>query len=88
MKLTLIFCAALMLSSGAIAKGGHGGSHSGGSHAGGHTSSGSHSVRSYVRRDGSYVAPSHATNPNGTRSDNYSTKGNVNPYTGKAGTKD
>lgn len=29
----------------------------------------------------------HATNPNGTRNDNYSTRGNVNPWTGKAGTK-
>jgi len=32
-------------------------------------------------------APAHATNPNNTKADNYSTKGNVNPYTGKAGTK-
>jgi hypothetical protein len=47
----------------------------------------SHTRSGYVRQDGTYVAPSHATNPNSTRSDNYSTKGNVNPYTGKAGTK-
>ena len=51
------------------------------------TASGSHSTRGYVKRDGTYVAPYHATNPNKTRADNYSTKGNVNPYTGKEGTR-
>jgi hypothetical protein len=49
------------------------------------TNSGSHSVSGYTRSNGSYVAPSYATNPNSTRSDNYSTKGNVDPYTGKSG---
>ena len=48
---------------------------------------GSHSRSGYVKRDGTYVAPSRATNPNSTKMDNWSTKGNVNPYTGKAGTK-
>lgn len=48
---------------------------------------GSHSVSGYTRSNGTYVAPSHATNPNGTKLDNWSTKGNVNPYTGQAGTK-
>jgi hypothetical protein len=48
---------------------------------------GSHYVQGYVRQDGTYVAPHYQTNPNGTTSDNYSTKGNVNPYTGQAGTK-
>lgn len=49
---------------------------------------GSHSTKGYVKKDGTYVAPSHATNPNATKTDNYSSKGNVNPYTGKKGTKD
>ena len=48
---------------------------------------GSHSKSGYVKRDGTYVAPSRATNPNSRKMDNWSTKGNVNPYTGKAGTK-
>lgn len=48
----------------------------------------SHSVRGYTRRDGTYVTPHRATNPNGTKLDNWSTKGNVNPDTGKAGTVD
>ena len=50
-------------------------------------SQGSHTRSGYVTKDGTYVPPSQATNPNGTKSDNYSTKGNVNPYTGKPGTK-
>ena len=49
---------------------------------------GNHAVSGYVKKDGTYVAPTVATNPNATRLDNYSTKGNVNPYTGKEGTKD
>lgn len=49
---------------------------------------GSHAVRGYTRKDGTYVAPHMQTNPNNTRLDNWSTKGNVNPYTGKAGTVD
>jgi hypothetical protein len=46
-----------------------------------------HYVRGYVKRDGTYVAPHFQTNPNGTKLDNWSTKGNVNPYTGQPGTK-
>lgn len=49
---------------------------------------GSHSVKGYYKRDGTYVAPSQATNPNSTKVDNYSSKGNYNPATGKAGRKD
>ncbi len=33
-----------------------------------------------------YVAPSYRTSPNKTKLDNYSTKGNYNPYSGKKGT--
>jgi hypothetical protein len=47
-----------------------------------------HAVKGYVKQDGTYVAPAMATNPNATKLDNYSTKGNVNPYTGKTGTVD
>ena len=42
-------------------------------------------VKGTVRKDGVYVAPHHRTTPNKTRTDNYSSKPNVNPYTGKAG---
>lgn len=44
-------------------------------------------VNGYTRQDGTYVSPYHRSDPNGTTSDNWSTKGNVNPYTGKEGTK-
>lgn len=49
---------------------------------------GSHMKKGYIKKDGTYVAPSYATNPNKSKFDNYSTKGNVNPYTGKEGTVD
>lgn len=49
---------------------------------------GSHSVKGYYKKDGTFVAPSQATNPNSTKVDNYSSKGNYNPATGKEGTKD
>lgn len=74
----------------AFARGGGGGhsssGHSSSSHSSGSTG-GSHSTSGYTKSNGTYVAPAHATNPNGTKADNWSTKGNVNPYTGKEGTK-
>lgn len=45
-------------------------------------------VRGYTRNDGTYVQPHYQTERNNTKLDNYSTQGNVNPYTGKAGTVD
>lgn len=48
---------------------------------------GSHSVRGHVTKNGTYVQPHHATNRDSTKANNYSQKGNVNPYTGKEGTK-
>lgn len=45
-------------------------------------------VNGYVKKDGTYVAPHVRSNPNSTKTDNYSTKGNFNPYTGKTGTKE
>lgn len=45
-------------------------------------------VKGYTKKNGTYVAPHVRSSPNGTKSDNYSTKGNVNPYTGKKGTQD
>lgn len=45
------------------------------------------SVRGYTKKDGTFVSPSHRASPNKTQRDNYSSKGNHNPYTGKQGTK-
>lgn len=42
-------------------------------------------VRGYYRSNGTYVMPHMRSSPNRTRSDNWSTKGNYNPYTGKPG---
>lgn len=43
-------------------------------------------VKAYFKPStGSYVMPSYKTSPNKTKLDNYSTKGNYNPYTGKKG---
>jgi len=49
---------------------------------------GSTYVKGHVRKDGTYVAPHVRTTPNQTKLDNYSTRGNYNPYTGKQGTVD
>lgn len=76
---TLIaFCPAIGFS-----KGSHGGSYSSASHSSG----GAVHVNGYTKKDGTYVAPHYRSAPNGTKADNWSTKGNVNPYTGKEGTK-
>lgn len=45
-----------------------------------------HEVRGYTRSDGTYVAPHMQTNADSTKLDNYSTRGNTNPYTGREGT--
>lgn len=42
-------------------------------------------VSGYTRKDGTYVQPYFRTAPNSTNRDNFSTQGNVNPYTGEAG---
>lgn len=59
-----------------------------GAYAKGGSSGGSHAVSGHTTKSGTYVAPHHATNPDKTKANNWSQKGNVNPYTGKAGTKD
>lgn len=41
-----------------------------------------------VRKNGSYVAPHYRTSPNRTKLDNWSSKGNYNPFTGKKGYTD
>jgi hypothetical protein len=45
-------------------------------------------VKSTVTKTGTVKQTHYRTAPNKTKSDNYSTKGNTNPYTGKKGTKD
>lgn len=52
----------------------------------GKSSGGSVHVRGYTRKDGTYVAPHERSAPDSSKANNWSTKGNVNPYTGKPGT--
>ena len=44
-------------------------------------------VNGYYRKDGTYVQGYYRTSPNSTTTDNYSSQGNINPYTGDAGTR-
>ena len=70
--------------------GGSGGSHTSRGHAGMSgtgSSSSSHPVSGYTTKRGTKVAPHRQTNPDHTQRNNYSRKGNVNPSTGKMGTK-
>ncbi len=43
-------------------------------------------VNGYYRKDGTYVQGYYSSSPNSTPYDNWSTQGNVNPYTGQPGT--
>ena len=45
------------------------------------------SVHGYTRDNGAYVEPYHRSNPNNTQMDNWSSRPNVNPYTGMEGTR-
>jgi hypothetical protein len=82
MRTMLILSAVLLTTAGASARGGGGHGMSGTG-----SSSSSHSVSGYTNSHGTYVAPHHATNPNGTQLDNYGARGNVNTFTGAVGTR-
>ena len=45
-------------------------------------------VKGYYRSNGTYVQPHYRTSPDNSILNNYSTKGNINPYTGRKGYKD
>ncbi len=42
-------------------------------------------MKGYYRNDGTFVQPHHRTSPDNSINNNWSTKGNVNPYTGQEG---
>lgn len=44
-------------------------------------------VRGYTKSNGTYVAPHYRSDPDGYIGNNWGTYPNVNPYTGKIGTK-
>ena len=66
-------------------KGGHG--HSSKSSSSGSESKSTEHVSGYTRKNGTYVAPHDRTTPDASKTNNWSTKGNVNPETGKKGEK-
>lgn len=45
-------------------------------------------VRGYTRSDGTYVQGHYRSAPDSSTLNNYSTRGNVNPYTGERGSRD
>jgi hypothetical protein len=45
-------------------------------------------VDGFTRKDGTYVEPHYRTNPDNNLNNNWSTKGNTNPYTGEDGKVD
>jgi hypothetical protein len=45
-------------------------------------------VNPYVRNNGTYVQGHHRTTPDSSIYNNWSTRPNVNPYTGRVGTRD
>lgn len=92
-----LVCAAGLLATPVLARGG---GHSSGSHLSSSHSSSSHSysprssggpgehyTHAYTTRRGTSVTGHYSTNANGHFGDNYSTKGNINPHTGKEGTR-
>jgi hypothetical protein len=99
-KLVAVLAIAFITTGSSLwAKGSHGGSHHGSHTTTTHskkstptTTTGSTNpktvhVHGYVKKDGTYVAPHDRTAPNKRKNDNWSTRGNVNPETGKPGTK-
>ncbi|MDD4974113.1 MAG: hypothetical protein PHY93_07160 [Bacteriovorax sp.] len=87
----------LIFSSTSWARGGHGGGGHSYSHSSyrsprssylrsGSTSSVVH-VRGYRTKRGTYVRPHYRSRPDHSKLNNWSTRGNINPYTGKIGTK-
>ncbi len=44
-------------------------------------------IRGYIKKSGTYVSPHYRTAPDRTKFNNWSTRGNSNPITGKKGYK-
>ena len=42
-------------------------------------------VNGHYKNNGTYVQPHYRSSPNSITSDNWSTRGNINPYTGQSG---
>ncbi len=86
-KLILSAVIALAASTASIAQSNNHGIYSNSVYGSSSYSTGTTRVSGHVRRDGTYVQGHTRTSPNSTNWDNYSTKGNTNPYTGSTGTR-
>lgn len=83
---SVLICLALVVSGAAEARKTSGSRSSSPGYGTGSKSS-STSVRGYTKKNGTYVAPSRRSTPDSTTRNNWSTKPNTNPYTGKQGTR-
>lgn len=87
----LLTALALTVSLAAQARGGHGGGHHGGGHrthsSGTGASHASQHVSGYTKKSGMRVNAHKRSKADETQRNNWDTKGNVNPSTGKPGTK-
>lgn len=80
MKKILFLVSLSVIATASFARGEH--SHVGYSYGASHDTN----VSGYTRSDGKYVESYHRSSANGTQTDNYSSIGNTNPYTGEEGT--
>ncbi|MBY4768946.1 hypothetical protein [Burkholderia ambifaria] len=88
MKKKALLLIACLAAAPAVAQSFYGHHQSNSSFYGGPTTYGSdQTVNGYSRSDGTYVQPYHRTAPDGNPYNNYSTQGNVNPYSGQRGYK-
>ena len=93
--IAMLFLSTMLVGGSGFAKGGRSHSSKHHSRASKKTSGGCCSanvsderVNGYVKKDGTHVDEYLRTAPNGTQNDNFSTKANINPYTGKDGYKE
>ncbi|WP_395701241.1 hypothetical protein [Aquabacterium sp.] len=90
MKVTAAAVLVVSIVASSVAIAGRRGGDSHGAHSGSHKSNpgGAHHVAGHSNKKGQYVHGHRQTNPNGSKRDNWSSKSNTNPDTGKKGTKD
>jgi hypothetical protein len=90
MKLTIAALAVVLSAGGAPAQGLYGNTNGNGGNnrqVGTGSNPNSHYVAPHFNSNGGFTQGHQSTNPNNTQMDNYSTRGNVNPYTGSVGTR-
>ncbi len=85
--LIALLSAALSIPAAVEAKGKSSGTRASKASTGTGSKSSSTRVRSHVTKDGKYVASHRRSTSDKRTSNNWSTKGNTNPYTGKAGSR-